>query len=135
MELIVDTTVLIDIWRFRSKRNRIADLVAKAGSNSLVVPWIVQAEFQRGAMHRGIPTAELAEFLSGFLFAPMQRDTIDAYCTLWVAAAKKGKAPDYPDLWIAAHAVSRPAPLLTRNPNHFTGIPNLKAIPYTLSQK
>jgi predicted nucleic acid-binding protein len=49
--LIADTTVLIDVWRFRNKRQRIQDLVEKAGHYSLVVPWIVQAEFTRGALH------------------------------------------------------------------------------------
>jgi predicted nucleic acid-binding protein len=49
--------------------------------------------------------------------------------------AKNGNAIDYPDLWIAAHALTRPAPLLTRNPKHFEDIPGLKVVPYTISPK
>ena len=58
MDLIADTTVLIDVWRFRNKRQRIQDLVEKAGQYSLVVPWIVQAEFTRGALHQSISREE-----------------------------------------------------------------------------
>ncbi len=31
MEFIADTTVLIDLWRFRDKPSRIADLAEKVG--------------------------------------------------------------------------------------------------------
>lgn len=132
MELIADTTVLIDVWRFRKKRPRIQDLVEKAGDHSLAVPWIVQAEFTRGALHQGITRDEISRFLAGFLLVPLGQSVIDAYCDLWVALAKKGKPVDYPDLWIAAHTLTRPAPLLTRNPKHFQKIPGLKIVPYSI---
>jgi len=132
MELIADTTVLIDVWRFRKKRPRIQDLVEKAGDNSLAVPWIVQAEFTRGALHQGISREEASRFLAGFLLVPLDQSVINAYCDAWVSMAKKGKPVDYPDLWIAAHALTRPAPLLTRNPKHFQKIPGLEVVPYSI---
>lgn len=135
MDLIADTTVLIDVWRFKNKRQRIQDLVEKAGQNSLVVPWIVQAEFKRGALHRSISHEEISLFLGGFLLASLEQSVIDAYCELWVSRANMGKAVDYPDLWIAAHALTRPAPLLTRNPKHFQEIPGLEIVPYSISRK
>jgi hypothetical protein len=42
MELIADTTVLIDIWRFRRAPVRLADLVKKSQGASLVVPWFTE---------------------------------------------------------------------------------------------
>jgi tRNA(fMet)-specific endonuclease VapC len=132
MDLIADSTVLIDIWRFRKKRPRIQDLVEKAGDNSLAVPWIVQAEFTRGALHQGISREEISGFLDGFLLVPLGQSVIDSYCELWVAMAKKGKPVHYPDLWIAAHALTHPAPLLTRNPKHFERIPGLEVLPYSI---
>jgi len=132
MDLIADTTVLIDVWRFRKKRPRIHDLVEKAGENSLAVPWIVQAEFTRGAVHQGISRDEISRFLAGLLLIPLDQSVIAAYCDLWVTLAKKGKPVDYPDLWIAAHALTRPAPLLTRNPKHFKNIPGLEVLPYSI---
>jgi predicted nucleic acid-binding protein len=132
MELIADTTVLIDLWRFGSKRNRIGDLIDKAGDASLVVPWITQAEFSRGALFKGIKLTELESFYGGFLLLALDQKTMDCYCSLWVAMAGKGKAPDYPDLWIAACAVARGIPVLTRNARHFTQIPGLKVTAYEL---
>jgi predicted nucleic acid-binding protein len=132
MDLIADTTVLIDVWRFRKKRPRIQDLVEKAGDNSLAVPWIVQAEFTRGALHQGITRDEISRFLVGFLLVPLDQAVIAGYCDLCVAMAKKGKTVDYPDLWIAAHALTRPAPVLTRNPKHFQKIPGLEVLPYSI---
>jgi predicted nucleic acid-binding protein len=132
MELIADTTVLIDLWRFGSKRNRIIDLIEKVGEASLVIPWITQAEFSRGALFKGIELTELESFYRGFLLLALDQKTMDCYCGLWVAMAGKGKAPDYPDLWIAACAVARGIPVLTRNAKHFTQIPGLEVVAYEL---
>jgi tRNA(fMet)-specific endonuclease VapC len=132
MELIADTTVLIDLWRYGSKRNRIHYLVEKAGEASLVLPWITQAEFSRGALFKGIALPELEPFFNGFLRLPLDQKTMDCYCTLWVIMAGKGAAPDYPDLWIAACAVARGIPVLTRNAKHFSRIPGLEVVEYGL---
>jgi len=135
VDLIADTTVLIDVWRFRNKRQRIQDLVEKAGQHSLVVPWIVQAEFTRGALHQSISREEISGFLGGFLLMPLDQAVIDAYCDLWVSLAKNGLSRDYPDLWIAAHALTRSSALLTRNPKHFEAIPGLEVVPYSIAAK
>lgn len=132
MELIADTTVLIDLWRFGGKRNRIADLIEKVGEASLVIPWITQAEFSRGALFNGAEAGDLRAFYSGFLLLALDQSTMDRYCELWGAMARKGKAPDYPDLWIAACAVSRGIPVLTRNAKHFVQVPGLDVIEYHL---
>jgi hypothetical protein len=63
MELIADTTVLIDLWRFRDKPSRIADLAQKAGAASLIVPWITQAEFSRRALFNGGSVAHAGRVL------------------------------------------------------------------------
>jgi len=133
MELIADTTVLIDLWRFRKQRARISDLVEKVGDSSLVVPWITQAEFSRGAAFKGVPLPDLETFYEGFLHQMLDQQTIDTYCLLWAEMARSGKAPDYPDLWIAASAISRGVALITRNPNHFKRIPRLDVLSYQLS--
>lgn len=132
MELIADTTVLIDLWRFRDRPTRIADLVQKVGEASLVVPWITQAEFSRGALFKGVSLDSLASFYSSFLLLALDQKTIDRYCELWGEMARMGKAPDYPDLWIAAAACSRNTPLITRNPKHFAGVPGLEVVGYDL---
>jgi len=132
MELIADTTVLIDLWRFREKPSRISDLIEKVGGASLIVPWITQAEFSRGALYKNVSMNTLASFYSSFLLLALDQRTMDRYCELWVEMARRGKAPDYPDLWIAAAACARNTPLITRNPKHFNGVPGLEVIGYTV---
>jgi predicted nucleic acid-binding protein len=77
-----------------------------------------------------LPT--LAEFYNSFLLLALDQSTVDRYCELWVELARRGKAPDYPDLWIAAVASARKTPLLTRNPKHFEQIPALDVVGYPL---
>lgn len=132
MELIADTTVLIDIWRYRRTPQRLADLVEKSNGSSLVVPWITEAEFSRGALYKGVARDALEAFYRGFLRLACDQRTIDRYCDLWVTMAKKGKVSDYPDLWIAASASAKDASVLTRNPAHFNIVPGLAVAVYAL---
>ena len=132
MELIADTTVLIDLWRFRRAPARLADLVRKSKGASLVVPWITEAEFSRGALYKGVSKEALEAFYGGFLRLALNRKTMDCYCELWGLMARKGNAPDYPDLWIAASAVAMDVSVLTRNPDHFSAVPGLAVAAYKL---
>ena len=132
MELIADTTVLIDIWRHRRAPEKLANLFEKSSGASLVVPWITEAEFSRGALYKGVERSALEAFYGGFLRLSLDQGTIDRYCDLWVAMAREGKLSDYPDLWIAASASAKGAPVVTRNPSHFTNVPGLVVVAYGL---
>lgn len=133
MELIADTTVLIDLWRYQKTPRRLADLTGKAGEAAILIPWITQAEFSRGALFKDVSPEALAEFYGKFHLVPCDQSTIDHYCRSWVEMARSGRAPSYPDLWIAACAVARDAPVLTRNPKHFAAVPGLKIIGYDIA--
>jgi hypothetical protein len=63
----------------------------------------------------------------------LDQRTIDRYCDLWVAMARKGKLSDYPDLWIAASASAKELAVVTRNPNHFASVPGLAIAAYVLT--
>ena len=132
MEVVADTTVLIDLWRYRKTPRRLADLTAKAADAAIMVPWITQAEFSRGALFQGVPLESLADFYAGFHLLALDQATMDAYCSLWVTMAQTGRAPGYPDLWIAACAAVRKIPVLTRNPKHFSQVPGLEVISYSV---
>lgn len=132
MDLIADTTVLIDLWRLRRTPQRLEELVRKSRGASMVVPWITEAEFSRGALYKGVGREALESFYRGFLRLALDQRTIDRYCDLWVTMARKGKASDYPDLWIAAAASVLDAPVLTRNPLHFSAVPGLTVAAYAL---
>jgi len=133
MEIVADTTVLIDLWRYRKSPRRLADLTTKVSDAAIVVPWITQAEFSRGALFQGVSEEVLAEFYKSFHLIGLDQATIDAYCRLWVTMTRQGHAPDYPDLWIAACAAARQIPVLTRNPKHFANVPELQVIGYSIS--
>jgi len=132
MEVIADTTVLIDLWRYCKAPRRLGDLTAKVGEAAILIPWITQAEFSRGALFKDVAPVALAEFYASFHLLPFEQATIDAYCRLWMAMARAGRAPDYPDLWTAACAVTAKIPLLIRNPRHFADIPELEVIGYKI---
>jgi predicted nucleic acid-binding protein len=133
MEVVADTTVLIDLWRYRKTPRRLADLTKKVGEAAIIVPWITQAEFSRGALFQGIALETLAEFYKSFHLVPLDELIIEVYCRLWVRMARAGHAPDYPDLWIAACAAARHVPVLTRNAKHFANIPELDVISYSIT--
>jgi predicted nucleic acid-binding protein len=131
---MVDTTVLIDLWRCRRQPGRLRDLQTKAGTASLVLTWIVEAEFSRGAVFKGVSWESLEAFCSDFHYAGLTRAGVKRYATLWAELAKVGRAPHYPDLWIAATALERNSPVLTRNPAHFQEVPGLEVVSYQLPE-
>ncbi len=133
MEVVADTTVLIDLWRFHKTPRRLADLTTQVGAAAMLVPWITQAEFSRGALFKDVSPEALAGFYASFHLLPLDQITIDTYCRLWVTMARVGRAPDYPDLWIAACAAALKVPVLTRNPRHFCAVPQLKVIGYKIA--
>ena len=132
MEVIADTTVLIDLWRYSKTPRRLADLTAKVAGAAILVPWITQAEFSRGALFKGVSSQALTDFYAAFHLVPFDHATIDHYCRLWAEMARAGHASGYPDLWIAASAIARKVPVLTRNPKHFANIPKLEIIGYKI---
>ena len=132
MEVIADTTVLIDFWRYGKTPHRLDDLKRKLGEASILVPWITQAEFSRGALFKEVSLETLREFYQAFHLVPLDQAVMDAYCRLWVEMAHAGQSADYPDLWIAACAVTRAIPLLTRNQKHFANVPGLEVIAYEI---
>ena len=132
MEVVADTTVLIDLWRYRKKESRLVELRNRIGDAAILVPWITEAEFSRGALFQGFVLEDLRGFYRGFHLLALDQATMDAYCQLWVTMAKAGRASPYPDVWIAACAIAREIPVLTRNPKHFVNVPGLDVISYSV---
>ena len=132
MEVVADTTVLIDLWRYRKTPRRLGNLTRKVGEAAILVPWITQAEFSRGALFKGLHLEALAEFYESFHLLALDQETMNTYCRLWVAMARAGRVTSYPDLWIAACASARKVSVLTRNPRHFANVPELDVISYSI---
>ena len=132
MEVVADTTVLLDLWRHRRAPQRLADLTKNVGEAAILIPWITEAEFSRGALFKGVAPEALAEFYAGFHLLPFDHSVVGHYGRLWAEMARKGHAPGYPDLWIAASAIVREIPVLTRNLKDFVNVPELEVIGYKI---
>jgi predicted nucleic acid-binding protein len=132
VEVIVDTTVLIDLWRCNKRPERLGDLKEKTRGLSLIVPWIVEAEFSRGALHMGLKREQIESFYMDFMRAELSAAALWQYAELWGKLAQAGKITDYPDLWVAVSALERDCGLVTRNAKHFRNIPELEVIGYRL---
>ena len=90
MEVMADTTVLIDIWRYGKTPRRLGDLTSKLKEAAILVPWITQAEFSRGALFKCVSLETLAEFYKSFHLVPLDQATMNAYCQLWAEMARAG---------------------------------------------
>ena len=132
MEIAVDTTLLVDLWRHRSRPERLTDVRQKTEGHTLLLPWMTKAEFLRGALHQRVLEEDAERFLIVFPFISFSHAALLRYARLWTEIAKTGQMVDYPDLWIGAIAQEHSCPVITRNARHFTRIPGLQVIEYRL---
>lgn len=95
------------------------------------MPWIVKAEFLRGAVFAGHGAEELEKFLSRFPTLWVSESTISRYVATYVVLLRTNALIGANDLWIAASALEHRLPLLTRNVGEFRRVPDLDVIDYS----
>ncbi len=132
MEIAADTTLLVDLWRCRQRPQRLVEAREKCAGHTVPLPWMTRAEFLRGAAHQGCPEAQTESFLSAFQQVAFTDGQVSRYARVWADLAKAGQIVDFPDLWIAATALDRGCPVITRNGRHFNRVPGLQVIEYKL---
>jgi tRNA(fMet)-specific endonuclease VapC len=131
MDYLTDTTFLIDLWRERAKPG--AALRFSEAHAGLVVgmPWVVKAEFLRGAVLAGHDPQAVTPFLDAFVVAWPTESTLLRYAEIY-ARLRKAHAMIGPiDLWVAAAAVEAGVPLLTRNTREFEKVEGLRLEAYS----
>ncbi len=130
MDYLIDASFLIGRWRQgrRSPEQRFIDVHPEA---AVAMPWIVKAEFLRGAMFAGHGAEELDDFLSRFPTLWVSETTISQYVKTYVSLLRKNALIGANDLWIAASALEHRLALLTRNVGEFRRVPDLKVIDYS----
>lgn len=132
--ICVDTTFLVDLWRQRGDPGSAAAAVLAASPDDIfAVPAHAAGEFlEGGAAVSPMRLGESLAFLRSFQVVEVDLETATRYARIVAhlrdASALAGRSK--PDLWIAASAVRRAAPLVTRNLRHFGGIPGLSVIDY-----
>jgi len=129
VDRLLDANFLISRWRDGEKSSAARWL--KANSDLVLgLPWIVKAEFLRGAVVAGHDRNEVREFLDRFPVAWPDEQTLDLYAMEFARLRSANSLPGPHDLWIAVSALQHKVPLVTRNTAQFEKIEGLRLESY-----
>lgn len=84
--------------------------------------WMLQHNW--GARRRD----EMREYLRGFILAPVDASTCEAWAEAVDSARRNGKPILTADAWVAATSLTYDVPLVTHNPDDFAGVAGLNII-------
>lgn len=128
--ILVDTTFLIDLQR--SSRNEghlaAASWLRENASVELALPAIVLGEFVEGFDSDTDPVIE--HYRASHRIIEVDDSVAMTYARISRELRTEGQAIGGNDTWIAATALAKQAPLLTRNMNHFSRVSGLKVLGY-----
>jgi predicted nucleic acid-binding protein len=127
LEYVIDTSFLIGRWR-QGRKSPEQRFIDEHPDASVAMPWIVKAEFLRGAVFAGRKAGDLEEFLSRYATLWVSEATISEYVRCYVTLVRENALIGANDLWIAASALEHRLPLLTRNAREFRRVPELEVI-------
>jgi tRNA(fMet)-specific endonuclease VapC len=129
VDYLLDTNFLIGLWREPATESE-ARFLAANPDVALGIPWIVKAEFLAGAVVAGHALPRVAAFLADFPVIWVDEDILMRYAEIYARLWKLGTKIGPNDLWIAAAAVARELPLLTRNIAELSRIEGLRIADY-----
>jgi predicted nucleic acid-binding protein len=116
MNLLLDTTVMIDVVRFRNQRNEFLAELARSG-HRLYTSTLNIAELYAGV--RRAETARIEALLSGLEYYELTAPIARLAGQMRNAWAQKGRTLSLADTIVAATAIDRGCALLTDNPKDF----------------
>jgi tRNA(fMet)-specific endonuclease VapC len=124
VDRVLDTNFLIARWR--EGEGGLASVWLKANANLILgIPWIVKAEFLRGAEIAGHDRQAIRDFLKRFPTIWPDEDTLEIYASLYSTLKKRNELIGPNDLWIAASALQNSVPLVSKNKIEFQRVPGL----------
>lgn len=129
MDFLVDTTFLINRWR-QGAASMEQRFINSHPNTVVAIPWIVKAEFLRGAELAGHPVAEVAVFLGRYRVVWPDEDTLVLYAHTYAELYRANHMIGPHDLWVAAAALRTGVPLLTRNTEEFRRVPGVRLEAY-----
>ena len=128
MTVLIDSDVIIDGLKSVPSALRALDLLAPAG---LAISAVTLGEVLDGILlvsHQPRRRRELESFIAPMEVIAANRDVMERFADIRSGLRVRGLLiPDF-DLVIAATAVERGYPLVTRNLRHFTRIPELVVV-------
>jgi tRNA(fMet)-specific endonuclease VapC len=133
VDYVIDTGFLIGRWRTGAAGAE-QGFIERHADDTIAMPWIVKAEFMRGAAVAGHPIDAVQALLNRFPTLWVSETTLVRYVEIYADLVKRNQLIGPYDLWIAASALEYALPLLTRNGREFSRIPNLRIIDYTAAE-
>jgi len=102
--------------------------IVEADQKMICTSIIVAAELRFGILKRGASTlfSRVEDFLSRISVRPFDGDADRAYAEIRVGLERTGQPIGANDMWIAAHALSLDAILVTDNTTEFSRIAKLR---------
>ena len=131
MDLLADTTFLIDLWREQRQTGPATTFAQRNANLSVGIPWVVSAEFLGGGVLAGHDMDALAVFLDPY---PVVHSTeaIIRHCAVLYGEIRRYRLAVGPnDLWIAACARALEMPLVTRNVRDFAQLSGVRTLSYS----
>lgn len=128
--LIFDTTFLIDFQRERNA-DREGPTHAFLRENAEAAAYLSVIAY--GEFAEGFEDRTHASFLSvteSFDILPVTRDIAGIYAEIAAILRRQGRIIGANDLWIAATALHRDFPLVSRNLDHFARVPGIQLRSY-----
>ena len=132
MECVIDTTVLIDLWRNQRNPAVWLQIERAVGGRDIRLPWMVEAEFLRGAIYKRFDPEVVQAFLAPFDPLPILREHARRVAETAADLQRRGFEIGVADLWIAAAAMEHSVPVVTRNAAHFQRVAGLEVLGYEL---
>jgi tRNA(fMet)-specific endonuclease VapC len=127
--LIFDTTFLIDFQRERRQGQGNAHIFLEAHTESLaLLPVAAYGEFTEG--FECLDDPNLINIVDSFEILPVTQAVGTTYAQLTRKMRRQGTLIGANDLWIAATAVEKQLPLVTRNVSHFARFAGLVVLGY-----
>jgi predicted nucleic acid-binding protein len=124
VDRLLDSNFLISRWR-QGELSAAATWLNANGDLVLGISWMVKAEFLRGAEIAGHDREGIKDFLSRFPTVWPVDETLEIYASLYAALKKRNELIGPNDLWIAACALQKSVPLVSRNKMEFERVPGL----------
>lgn len=129
MDLIADTTFLVGLWRKQEWAMKFAE---QRRSEILGIPWVVLGEFWHGAIRAGHAEEEVRRFLGLGIHLLEPGAVVAVYGKVCSRLQEEDpvayRSIGQNDLWIAASALHRERPLVSRNRRHFGKIEGLELV-------
>ena len=125
VDRVLDTNFLIARWWEGEGRPASVWLTANADL-ILGIPWIVKAEFLRGSEIAGHDRQAIRDFLKRFPTIWPDENTLEIYASLYSTLKKRNELIGQNDLWIAASALQKSVPLVSKNKIEFQRVPGLR---------